>query len=79
MSRLYTAGYDTSDWDTDAVTTTFNDVPEDLEIAVLIHSRQRCSLIPKREMTGKVLLPRQEMGKAFLFQQLLREVFPVSL
>jgi len=32
----YSAGYDTSDWDTDAVTTTFNDVPEDLEIAVLM-------------------------------------------
>jgi hypothetical protein len=31
----YKAGYDTSDWDTDAVTTTFGDVPEDLEIAVV--------------------------------------------
>ncbi len=31
----YQPGYDTSDWDTDAVTATFGNVPEDLEFAVV--------------------------------------------
>lgn len=35
MKITYTAGYDTTGWDTDAITTTFG-VPDDLEYAVIV-------------------------------------------
>jgi hypothetical protein len=36
LKVTYQPGYDSSDWDTDAITTTFGDVPNDLEMAVVI-------------------------------------------
>ncbi len=36
LKVTYHPGYDTSDWDTDAITTTFGDVPNDLEMVVIM-------------------------------------------
>tara|TARA_R110002020_G_scaffold118950_6_gene271731 strand:+ start:1839 stop:2504 length:666 start_codon:yes stop_codon:yes gene_type:complete len=71
----YTAGYDTSDWDTDAVTTTFNDVPEDLEIAVLMIAA-KMFLDSKKGDDRQGLASKSRDGESISFSAIFEKGLP---
>jgi hypothetical protein len=71
----YSAGYDTSDWDTDAVTTTFNDVPEDLEIAVLMIAA-KMFLDSKKGDDRQGLASKSRDGESISFSAIFEKGLP---
>lgn len=71
----YKAGYDTSDWDTDAVTTTFNDVPEDLEIAVLMIAA-KMFLDSKKGDDRQGLASKSRDGESISFSAIFEKGLP---
>lgn len=60
LKVTYHPGYDTSDWDTDAITTTFGDVPNDLEMAVVIIATK--SYLDSKKGDGRIGISSKSRG-----------------
>ena len=60
LKVTYQPGYDTSDWDTDAITTTFGDVPNDLEMAVVVIATK--SYLDSKKGDGRIGISSKSRG-----------------